>query len=274
MVWKGINDFALNIWSGIRAIASTLWTAMYDFFFKNFNDVKGNFETVWSNISRAADSVWQGIRTSAIGIWNAISDFYTISWGNTKISFEAIWYGIRDTFISIWTGLQTSAIALFNGVVNNIKAAFNIDWWGVGRSVIDGITRGVMDTARSLARAAAEAARAALDAAKSALGISSPSTVFRDEVGLQVGAGFAEGIDNSRHSLIESMNDLINGLKAEAQLNITGLDMGLKDGVYKAGTGVSGITQNITIISPKALSERELAREFQNTSKKLAMGVV
>ena len=35
-----------------------------------------------------------------------------------------------------------------------------------------------------------------------------------------------------------------------------------------------GITQNITIISPKPLSERELAREFQNTSRKLALGVI
>ena len=75
---------------------------------------------------------------------------------------------------------------------------------------------------------------------------------------------------------VESMNDLTDGLKAEAQLNIMGLDLKLKDDSYgrKSGLGPSGITQNITINSPKPLSERELAREFQNTSKKLAMGVV
>jgi len=159
-------------------------------------------------------------------------------------------------------------------VVNNIKSAFNIDWWSVGRSVIDGITRGVMDTARSLARAAADAARAALDAAKSALGISSPSKVFRDEVGLQIGAGFAEGIDKSRQRLIESMENLIGDIKAEAKLNITGLDIEV-DKLPFSSKGTRGdTTQNITIISPKPLSERELAREFQNTSRKLAMGVV
>ena len=157
-----------------------------------------------------------------------------------------------------------------------MKAAFDIDWWSVGKNIIDGITSGVMDAARSLARAVANAARAALDAAKSALGISSPSKVFRDEVGLQVGAGLAEGIDKSRQRLVESMNDLTDGLKAEAQLNIMGLDLKLKDDSYgrKSGLGPGGITQNITINSPKPLSERELAREFQNTSKKLAMGVV
>lgn len=187
--------------------------------------------------------------------------------------FEAIWYSIRDTFISIWNGLKTSATVLFNEVVNNIKAAFNIDWWSVGRSVIDGITRGVMDTARSLARAAAEAARTALDAAKSALGISSPSRVFRDEVGLQIGAGLAEGIDNSRQRLIESMQGLVDEITAEAKLNITGMDIDLRESRSGLNPRVSGITQNITIVSPKPLSERELAREFQNTSRKLAMGV-
>jgi phage-related protein len=247
---------------------------MHDFFLKNFNDVKGNFETVWGNISRTADSVWQGIRTLAMGIWNAISDFYNTSWRNTRISFEAIWYGIRDTFISIWNGLKTSAAVLFNDVVNNIKAAFNIDWWSVGRNIIDGITSGVVDAARSLARAVANAARAALDAAKDALGISSPSKVFRDEVGLMIGAGFAEGIDKSRERLMESMQGLVDEITAEAKLNITGLDMNLKDGAYQANTVAGGITQNITIISPKPLSERDLAREFQNTSRKLAMGVV
>ena len=274
VIWRGINDFSQKHWSGIRANANTVWTALSDFFNKNFTSTKASFETVWKDINRLAEVIWQEIRTQAISIWNAISDFYNTSWRNTKASFEAIWYGIRDTFISIWIGLKTSAITLFNDVVNNIKNAFNIDWWSVGRSVIDGITRGVMDTARSLARAAADAARAALDAAKSALGISSPSKVFRDEVGLQIGAGFAEGIDKSRERLMESMQGLMNEIKAEAKVNITGLDMDLKDSSLGVNPGVRGITQNITIVSPKPLSERELAREFQNTSKKLAMGVV
>jgi len=47
-------------------------------------------------------------------------------------------------------------------------------------------------------------------------------------------------------------------------------------GVYDSGQGaVSGnnITQNITIKSPKPLSEKEVAREFKNLSRKLALGM-
>lgn len=273
-IWNGINDFALKIWSSIRGAASTIWTALLNFFIMNLNAVRVSFETVWGDIAQIADLVWQGIKTQAIAIWDSISSFLIAGWNNAKTSFETIWYGIRDTFINIWTGLKTSAAVLFNGIVNNIKAAFNIDWWSVGRNIIDGITEGVMDTARSLARAVAEAARAALDAAKSALGIRSPSQVFRDEVGLQIGAGFAQGIDNSRQRLIESMNGLVNGLKTEAKLSITGFDIEANSAAHGIKQGAGGVTQNITIISPKPLSERELAREFQNTSRKLAMGVV
>ena len=93
-------------------------------------------------------------------------------------------------------------------------------------------------------------------------------------MGLQIGAGFADGIDKSRQRLIDSMNALVNEVKAEAALNITGLDIELKDGANITRAGAGGITQNITIISPKPLSERELAREFQKTSRKLAMGVI
>jgi hypothetical protein len=42
----------------------------------------------------------------------------------------------------------------------------------------------------------------------------------------------------------------------------------------RTGRGASGQVyhQNISITSPKALSEREAAREFRNLSRKLAMG--
>jgi len=40
-----------------------------------------------------------------------------------------------------------------------------------------------------------------------------------------------------------------------------------------AGLGTSGpvINQNLSVVAPKALSEKELAREFKNMSRKLAL---
>ena len=54
----------------------------------------------------------------------------------------------------------------------------------------------------------------------------------------------------------------------------TSFDMNAKVNGYGAGTqsttGAS-ITQNISVVSPKALSEKEIAREFKNLSRKLAL---
>jgi hypothetical protein len=47
-------------------------------------------------------------------------------------------------------------------------------------------------------------------------------------------------------------------------------DLDVNGNAPGAGTGT---TQYITINSPKALSEKEAAREFRNLSRKLALGV-
>ncbi len=48
-------------------------------------------------------------------------------------------------------------------------------------------------------------------------------------------------------------------------------------GRYAGGHGLTGaggnVTQNIHITSPKALSEKEAAREFRNLSRKLALAL-
>ena len=64
----------------------------------------------------------------------------------------------------------------------------------VGKAIIDGMVSGINSAASSLASAAASAAKSALDAAKKALGISSPSKVFKMEVGYNMSAGIAEGV--------------------------------------------------------------------------------
>ena len=64
-----------------------------------------------------------------------------------------------------------------------------------GRNLIAGIARGIASGAGAVVEAAKNAARSALDAAKAFLGIHSPSTVFRDQVGKMISAGAAEGIE-------------------------------------------------------------------------------
>ena len=100
-------------------------------------------------------------------------------------------------------------------IIDAIKNAFlDIDWGAVGSNIIDGIKNGISSAAGRIADAAKEAARKALDAAKDFLGIHSPSTVFRDQIGKYMALGMAEGFEDNIpvDDMQNSLDGMVNGL--------------------------------------------------------------
>lgn len=106
-------------------------------------------------------------------------------------------------------------------VVAIIEGFAKVNWKEIGIDLIHGIAEGVKEAAASLAEGVVQAARNALNAAKRALGIHSPSTLFRDEVGLQIGAGMAEGIADSSKMINNAMNGLNKQLVADGNISVS-----------------------------------------------------
>ena len=73
-----------------------------------------------------------------------------------------------------------------------------------------------------------EVASSLLDKAKAALGIHSPSRLFRDIVGLNIGYGIGEGIEASEGSVVDSVTGLADAIADEANA-----------GTYTFGTDVA-----------------------------------
>jgi phage-related protein len=80
---------------------------------------------------------------------------------------------------------------------------------GAGGQLVDGFVGGMLSGIERVAGAAARVARAAVDAAKNALDIHSPSRVMRDQVGVQVPAGIAEGILSNSGVITAAMSEVI-----------------------------------------------------------------
>lgn len=111
-------------------------------------------------------------------------------------------------------------IASIPQIVSSIKGAFtHTDWASVGRHIINGIKDGIVKFAHNIADAAKNAAKSALDGVKHLLGIHSPSRVFRDQVGLNIGRGVAVGIDRSGRYVDESVRELGSRLNPDITLN-------------------------------------------------------
>ena len=121
-------------------------------------------------------------------------------------------------------GRRDAVIDIIDGGVTpeDIKAVGNTLGIGFNEGVIEGLS----SEDRSTAVAARNEAIAILDAAKEALGIESPSTLARDEIGLEFDAGIAEGIDAGSAIVTTSINNLLTTLISTANDILASLNLG------------------------------------------------
>lgn len=115
------------------------------------------------------------------------------------------------------TGLLIAAVPeLFSALWDGFT---QMDWGGIGKNLIEGIGNGISNAAGSLVDAARNAAKRALDSVKSFLKIGSPSKLFEDEVGVNIGLGVAEGITNTTSDVSRSMKNVTDKLKDDVRID-------------------------------------------------------
>ncbi|MEK5278640.1 phage tail tape measure protein [Paenibacillus sp. FSL H7-0735] len=102
----------------------------------------------------------------------------------------------------------------------------------IGENIVKGLWEGIKNMTGWIKDKISDFAGGVVDGMKDALGIHSPSRVMRDQVGMMVGAGMAEGIANSASQVNAAMQDL------------SGEVTGVLPGMNAAGSG--GSTSEIT----------------------------
>lgn len=118
--------------------------------------------------------------------------------------------------ITLAGGLAKAIPQLISQIPAIVRSIWNgftsVNWGEVGMNIITGIASGVTSAAGKLVDAAVNAAKDALNWVKDKLGIHSPSRVFRDQVGVMIGRGMAEGIDQSQRIVNRSLDRIAAGL--------------------------------------------------------------
>lgn len=109
-------------------------------------------------------------------------------------------------------------------IISQITQSFtSVDWGSVGMNIIKGIGSGIASAAGSLVDAAVNAAKSAIDTVKGWLGIHSPSTRFRDEVGRMIGEGMAIGIRRETSTVSKAGSELARA-SMPASIPLPGFD--------------------------------------------------
>ncbi len=159
-----------------------------------------------------------------------------------------------SNLIATWTTNWDNLVL----IVRNI---FNIDWGAIGLSIIRGIAGGITSGISFLVGAVGNAAGAVVDGFKNILGISSPSVLMAQQVGLPIAEGIGKGIDAGIAKVSPNIDALMAGM--------TMPQMGQGQGSLGTGQGAQagGTTNNITINNPVAEPASE---SIPNAMRKLA----
>jgi len=140
---------------------------------------------------------------------------------------------------------------------------------GIGKAIVEGVYKGISDNEPWFRSQVTAFFKKIVGNVKDSLGIASPSKVFA-EIGKNMAEGVGVGFEREMDTVADAMpTDFDLAINVDPGLNIHG--GGNANAKPAADGGGTVITQNISITSPVALSEKEAAREFKNLSRKLAL---
>ena len=132
-----------------------------------------HFGEVYGTISAAAD--------------NSTSYFSSAPWSESGAAAAA---GIASG-MTLGFPLISSAVS---ALLSKISLEFSSGWKAIGQNISSGIAEGILSAAPTVTDAAKKVAVDTSDTIKGHYRISSPSALMRDEVGVMISRGIAEGI--------------------------------------------------------------------------------
>ena len=228
-----ISDVVVPAILAIKNVIATVWNFLQPILIFILDNILPRLGDLLNNV---IIPVIQRIASVVSEVMAALSGFF--EWLTDRITAISevvlnISNGIRNTWDTLWSEIR----GLFDNAISSIV---NMDWVGVGMSIVNGIANGIRNFGSSIADSLGNAAADALNRAKNLLGIQSPSTVFADEVGGPIAEGVAQGIGTETVGIADALNRAIQ-LPQIPQIGA------LAPAAAGVGTAAAGAASNITI---------------------------
>ena len=123
---------------------------------------------------------------------------------------------IVTTLIDNLPQLLKAGKTLLTSVIDGIKSILS-KMGEVGKNIVQGLWQGIIKAKDWLLNKIKSFAHTITDGIKSFFGIHSPSTVMRDEVGKQIPAGMAIGIEKAKNLVTKATKALVTDTRSEVQ---------------------------------------------------------
>jgi len=180
----GIREFVAEAMTKIQAIIKLV-----------LDKVKALWDGNGKETSALIRGIWQYIQDAIKFAMDTILSILDIAMAVLSGDWQAAWDGVLSIVSGVWELLKS----LWSNVLSNLWALIkNVDWGGLGSSIIHGIAAGISAAAGAIGSALLGAVTSAWQSAKNFLGINSPSKLFA-EMGRQTMTGMAAGITGASY---------------------------------------------------------------------------
>lgn len=216
-VEKG-TEFVTSLIDGIMASIPDFVASLPDL-------IASFFEFIANNLPQIVETGFEISRSLGDGIIKAIPEIVK--------SLPAIILAIVQGLISLAGSLLEAGASLIQNLIQGIQnqaknlvdigskaASFVVDglksigsaFIDIGRNMVEGIWKGISGAASWIADKLSNFAGGLVGTIANALGIHSPSTVFRDKIGKNIGLGVASGIEKSMPDAKSAMDKMSKDL--------------------------------------------------------------
>lgn len=175
-IWNGLKDSLSQIWDGIKMVFQGVWEFIKSIFMGallfiidlvtgNFTQLKEDISSIWESVKSAFELVWNGIKSIFEGIVNAIVSFGKSVFEEFSNTLSNVWETIKSIATTSWNLIKSTVMNIINGIVDGAARAWedlkssvsravdsvkrffdqlwDIDLWGAGKAIIDGLLRGL-----------------------------------------------------------------------------------------------------------------------------------
>ena len=202
----------------------------------------------------------QGMKNTESNTSTAAQDVVLSARNKVSGSIRSFYNQGRELALSLSRGIRSgtsnAAGAATDVAASAYAGASQYDFSNIGYNMSAGIARGIYAGKSMAVEAAGNVAASAVAAAKSAAVIQSPSRKMRDEVGVMLSRGMAEGITDGRRDVVSSITEVCKGVLVAAQdeLEIQSPSKKFRNLVGKQiSRGVAfGITDNVKGVKKSA----------------------
>lgn len=246
-VWNGIKKAATTIWNGIKTYFTTVFKIYKTIFTTVWNTIKKVVTAVWNGLKNTASSVWNGIKSFFSTVLGGIKNFFVNNWNKIKSTTTTVFNTVKTFIGNVWNKIKTTVGNVVGGIWKAISGKFNdikstvgnkmndvkskiksiwdkvmaffkgIDLFKIGKDIIRGLIRGIGGIAGDLYKKATDIVDNVKNTFKRLFNIHSPSRWMRDEIGYNLGAGMAVGLDKSTNTVVSSAKKTTQAAQKAAQ---------------------------------------------------------